>query len=174
MTESNHQVKCSYYSHQIPITPTADFLSLPQAGIASLSLFVLHSYSTPLLPIWYTFCHVSFLSTPISLLLPQRLVALPVPCSIILIYSLGTYAINSSTPAFHTHSWNFNGPLCIQFSWPWSVGKFKSLKLVFFPASSIPPLVYFLSLCLMHAQKITLVLWRWSVLNCFIQLCQQT
>lgn len=132
MTESNHQVKCSYYSHQIPITPTADFLSLPQAGIASLSLFVLHSYSTPLLPIWYTFCHVSFLSTPISLLLPQRLVALPVPCSIILIYSLGTYAINSSTPAFHTHSWNFNGPLCIQFSWPWSVGKFKSLKLVFF------------------------------------------
>lgn len=135
MTESNHWVKCSYYSHQIPITPIADFLSLPQAGIASLSLFVL--LNTIATYIWYTFCHVSFLSTPISLLLPKRLVALLVPCSIILIDSLGTYA-SIPPPLLSTHILEtLMGLFAFSFS---DLGLWVSSNLLnlffFFPASS--------------------------------------
>lgn len=166
MTGSNHQVKCSYYSHQIPMTGIADFLCLPQAGIASLSLFVLHLYLTRLLSIFDThFCHISFLSTPISLLLPQRLVALWVPCSTSLIYALGTYAI---TYILETLMGLF------AFSFPdLDLWLSSNLLIFFLLANSIPPLVYCLSLCLTHAQQITLVPWRWSGLNRSVELHQQ-
>lgn len=112
-----------------------------------------------------TYIFVMFLfSTLISLLLPQRLVALPVPCSIILIYALDTYAIHILESLTGLSA----------FSFP-DLGLWVSSNLLnfFFLANSIPPLVCCLSLCLTHAQQITLVLWRWSVLNCSVELHQQ-
>lgn len=121
MTGSNHRVKCSYYSHQIPITGIADFLCLPQAGIASPSLFVLHSYLTQLLNkyIWHIFlsCFLSFHSN----ISPSPPKACCPPSS------LFHYFVICPWHLCCPDSWNFSG--LFAFSFPdLGLGKFKSLK----------------------------------------------
>lgn len=166
MTGSNHRVKFSYYGHQIPITGIADFLCLLQAGIASPSLFVLHSYLTQLLNkyIWHTFlsCFLSFHSN----ISPSPPKACWPPSSLFHYFVICLWHLCCPD------SWNFNG--LFAFSFP-DLGLWVSSNLLnfFLSANSIPPLVYCLSLCLMHAQQITLVPWRWSGLNHSIELHQQ-
>lgn len=138
ITESN----ASCYNHLIPKVATADFFCLTQAVCFIHLLNRIAKYT------WYTFCHIPFLYTPIFLLLPQRLLALSVPCSIILIHALGTYTLNSFTSTIRTHSWSFNEPLCIPFSCPWPMGKYKSFQFVLASQLHSTSCLYFISLCL--------------------------